>query len=379
MRWYSWSFGWWVVGALSTGVRAQVPMGDGLQGAYYEGRNFERYVSTRRDATLDFDWHAHHPIAGVAAEQFSVRWTGWLVPPVTGHYVLYLSVDDGIRLWLGERLLLDDWQSHGQSYYQVAINLNAGEAYPLRLDYCQADSATRVQLAWKSPATPAGSGQERKRGGLPATKEEVVVIPTRYLFRSAPRLPPAPRLVAATAARPTEPVRPPAASTSLLVVQPSAETLRKPKPRSYLPVGASRPLIPSVPAPVDLDRVAQLAARLSTDKILTLKTLYFEQGQASLQPAVQASLDTLAQALVSLPALRLEVQGHTDNQGNPAINQRLSQQRAAVVCAYLTTHGVAASRLRAVGYGGSRPVADNNQLSARPANRRVVLKPLGRW
>jgi outer membrane protein OmpA-like peptidoglycan-associated protein len=93
---------------------------------------------------------------------------------------------------------------------------------------------------------------------------------------------------------------------------------------------------------------------------------------------VQASLDTLARVLGSYPALRLEVQGHTDNQGDPAINQRLSRQRAGAVCAYLTAHGVAASRLRAVGYGGARPVADNTQPSQRPRNRRVVLQPLAR-
>jgi outer membrane protein OmpA-like peptidoglycan-associated protein len=379
MTWYSWGFGWWLAGALSSGARAQVPVGDGLQGAYYEGRNFERHVSTRRDARLDFDWRAHHPIAGVATEQFSVRWTGWLVPPTTGYYVLCLSVDDGIRLWLGERQLLDDWRSHGQSYYQVAITLHAGEAYLLRLDYCQADSAARVELAWKLPATPAGPGQEDSRGGSPADKREAVVIPTRYLFSFPPHLPPVPRPAATTPTSPPPgPTEQSAASTSLLVVQPSAGTIPKPRPRSYLPVGASRPLIPSAPAPADLDRIAAAAARLATGKSMTLQTLYFEQGQASLLPAVQASLDTLAQALASLPALRLEVQGHTDNQGNAAINQRLSQQRAAAVCAYLATRGVAASRLRAVGYGGSRPVADNNQLSERPANRRVVLKPLGR-
>ncbi len=377
MTWYSWSFGWLAV-ALSTGVRAQVPVGEGLQGAYYEGHNFERYVSTRRDATLNFDWHGHRPMAGVASEQFSVRWLGWLVPPVTGHYVLYLSVDDGIRLWLGESQLLDDWRSHGQSYYQVAITLRAGEAYPLRLDYCQVDSSTRVQLAWKLPATPAGSGQGRSRGGSPADKGEAVVIPTRYLFSSFPRLPPVSQPVAApSASPPLKPAGPPAATTSLLVVQPTAGTIRKPRPRSYLSAGVSRPLSPSAP-PVDSNRVAAVAASLTRGKSVTLRTLYFEQGKASLLPAVQVSLDTLARVLASLPALRLEVQGHTDNQGNPIINQRLSQQRAAAVCTYLATHGVAASRLRAVGYGGSRPVADNSQLSERPGNRRVVLKPLGR-
>ena len=377
MTWYQWSFGWWLAVAPVTGGQAQVPVGDGLQGAYYEGRNFERYVSTRRDEMLNFDWHEHHPVAGVAAEQFSVRWKGWLVPPSTGPYVLHISADDGVRLWLGNRPLLDDWRNHGQSYYQIAITLHAGEAYPLRLDYCQADSASRVQLAWKPPAAPAVAATERNRGGLLAGQGEAVVIPTRYLFSAAPRLPPVPQPVAAIPlSPPSRPAEQPAATTSVVVVQPATEPFVTSRPRSYLAMRASRPLVPNALAPLDAGRVAAVAARLATGKKMTMGTLYFEQSQSALLPAVRGSLDTLAQALARLPTLRLEVQGHTDNQGNPLINLRLSQQRAAAVCAYLANHGVAASRLRAVGYGGSRPVADNSQPRERAGNRRVVLKPL---
>lgn len=378
MACYSWYFGWWVAVALPIGVRAQVaPVGDGLQGAYYQGRNFEQYISTRRDATINFDWHEHRPVAGVDAEQFSVRWTGWLVPPTTGRYVLHISIDDGIRLWLNNRLLLDDWQSQGLNYYQVAIDLNAGVAYPLRLDYCQYAASTQARLAWEPPITP-GYGHTRR--GLVADKGETVVIPTRYLFSYSPSLPPVPLL--AKAVPPSPQIQPvaagqPAATTSILVVPPGAKARGLPRPRSYLSIMASRSSAPSAPASVDSGRIAAVAARLATGNVVTLRALYFEQGQAVLLPAVQASLDTLAQALVSRPALRLEVQGHTDNQGDPAINQRLSRQRAAAVCLYLTAHGVAASRLRAVGYGGSRPVADNNEPTQRPRNRRVVLKPLG--
>jgi outer membrane protein OmpA-like peptidoglycan-associated protein len=121
-----------------------------------------------------------------------------------------------------------------------------------------------------------------------------------------------------------------------------------------------------------------LATRLASGQALTLRALYFEQGKADLLPPVQTSLDTLARALHSRPTLRLEVQGHTDNQGDPAVNQLLSRRRAEAVCHYLAGRGVASTRLHAVGYGGSRPVADNHQPDLRPRNRRVVLLPLGR-
>jgi len=366
----------WLALLLPISALAQMPVGNGLQGAYYAGHNFEHHVLTRRDATLNFDWHEHRPVAGAGAEQFSVRWTGWLVAPITGRYVLHLSVDDGIRLWVNERLLLDDWRDQGLNYYQVAVDLHAGQAYPVRLDYCQATAATRVRLAWELPPVPtARSKGHRQRNA--ADNVEAVIIPTRYLFSYGPTLPSVPQLAEAVAPS-SPPAAQPAGPTSVLLGRPSAGALAKPRPRSYLPLLVRAPLTSPSPTPVESTRTVAVGARLAAGHRVTLPALYFAQGQADLLPTVQASLDTLAQVLGSQPALRLEVQGHTDNQGDPAINQRLSRQRAAAVCAYLTAHGVAASRLRAVGYGGSRPVADNTQPNQRSRNRRVVLQPLGR-
>jgi outer membrane protein OmpA-like peptidoglycan-associated protein len=372
---YRWYIGWLVL-LLPIGAPAQVPVGNGLQGAYYAGHNFEQQLLTRRDATLNFDWHEHRPVAGVGAEQFSVRWTGWLVPPITGRYVLHLSIDDGIRLWVNERLLLDDWRDQGLNYYQVAVDLHAGQAYPVRLDYCQATAATCVRLAWELPPVPTVRSKGHRQRNA-ADNVEAVIIPTRYLFSYAPTLPPVPLLAEAVASS-SPPVTQPAAPTSVLLGHSIAGALAKSRPRSYLPLLVRTPLASPRPTPVDSTRTLAVAARLAAGHRVTLPALYFAQGQSDLLPPVQASLDTLVQALGSQPTLRLEVQGHTDNQGDPAINQRLSRQRAAAVCAYLTAHGVAASRLRAVGYGGSRPVADNTQPNQRSRNRRVVLQPLGR-
>jgi len=376
---YRWIFGWYLAVAFPISVAAQVPAGDGLQGAYYAGPNFEQYASTRRDATLNFEWHAHRPVAGVGAEQFSVRWTGWLVPPTTGRYIFHLSVDDGIRVWLGERQLLDDWRGQGLGYHQVAVDLRAGQAYALRLDYCQATAASRVRLAWELPTAPAPLGPRRTRKSPAADNAGPVVIPTRYLFSSAPTLPPVPSVAEAAPSSPEPlPARQPAPPPSLLVVHPGASVSSKPRPRSYLSLGTNRPLAPAPSAPprADSTRVAAIAARLATGQPVTLRALYFEQGQAGLLPAVRASLDTLARALAGQPALRLEVQGHTDNQGDPAINQQLSQRRAEAVCRYLQAHGVAPHRLQPLGLGGTLPVADNTIPSERPRNRRVVLRPL---
>ena len=389
MTWHEWRLGWWLLLGVPAAAGAQaLPVGDGLEGTYYDGRNFERLVLTRRDATVNFDWHEQRPVAGLAAEQFSVRWLGWLVPPVTGRYVLHISVDDGMRLWLNGRQLLDEWRGQALSYYQLAIDLRAGEPYPLRIDYCQYAYSTRVRLAWELPPAPTAEGASSRRSfwRLAGSKEAgPVVIPTRYLFSHSPvTAPPPPVARAAPSPPPPKPAEPLAAPT-VLVRQPSLAATARPRLRSYLPAGAAgasppaatpKPATAALAVRPDSSRVATAAARLAEGRAVTLRALYFEQGKALLLPAVQASLDTLARALAGRPSLRLEVQGHTDNQGDPAINQHLSKQRADAVCAYLASHGVAASRLRAVGYGGTRPVADNRLPEQRPRNRRVVLKPL---
>ncbi len=71
--------------------------------------------------------------------------------------------------------------------------------------------------------------------------------------------------------------------------------------------------------------------------------------------------------------MKLRVEGHTDNQGNAAANQGLSEKRAQAVVVWLTAHGVAAARLTAKGFGQTKPVAENGTEEGRAKNRRVEL------
>lgn len=73
------------------------------------------------------------------------------------------------------------------------------------------------------------------------------------------------------------------------------------------------------------------------------------------------------------PALRLAVEGHTDNTSTVAHNQQLSEARARAVVAALTAQGTAADRLQAAGFGQTQPLADNATETGRAQNRRVEL------
>lgn len=365
-------------------VRAQTaPAINGLKGDYYEGLDFEKLVLTRRDATIDFDWGHQSPAPGMPAEYFSVRWTGWLVPPTSGEYTFHVTVDDGVRLWLNDKLLMNEWRGQPVSTYTATVTLRAGEPYRLRVDYCQYRLDTRVFVNWALPPTEPAS--RRNLWGLAAAKAQPVPISSAYLFQANPRLTaktvssPAPAPVAAAPPAPA-PVRQasPASAKRPAAAKPTVRRrAAAPTVLTLVPVSPATPLRPTpVAAPTASPTDTARLARLAVGETLTLPDLFFEQGKARLLPGTRTTLDEMATVLSARPSLRFEVQGHTDNVGNAELNRQLSQQRAEAVCLYLTAHGVGTAQLRPMGYGGTQPVADNADPAQRPRNRRVVLRRL---
>ena len=85
-------------------------------------------------------------------------------------------------------------------------------------------------------------------------------------------------------------------------------------------------------------------------------------------------LDKVAQILSRYPSIKLTVEGHTDDLGDSAINLKLSEQRARACVSYLSRKGIDASRMNAIGYGETRPLAANSSADARRRNRRVEFK-----
>lgn len=99
----------------------------------------------------------------------------------------------------------------------------------------------------------------------------------------------------------------------------------------------------------------------------------FDTGKATIRPDSQGVIDQVAQMLSANPTLKLGVEGHTDNVGAAASNQALSESRAKAVVAALVAKGTATTRLTALGWGQTRPVAPNTTEEGRAKNRRVEL------
>lgn len=107
--------------------------------------------------------------------------------------------------------------------------------------------------------------------------------------------------------------------------------------------------------------------------VVVLKNIFFDFDRSELQPVSFVELDRLV-AYLQHNLVKIEIGGHTDNQGGEEYNDRLSQERAKAVYDYLVSHGISADRLSYRGYGMRKPIADNRTEEGRAANRRTEFK-----
>ncbi|MGA0560335.1 OmpA family protein [Larkinella sp. VNQ87] len=319
------------VGQQKNGV-VQKPAGRGLKGEYYDGTNFQRKVFTRTDAQIDFDWEwGGSPGPGIGHSYYSIRWTGKLYAPTTGVYKFGAMVDDGIRLWVNGKKVIDVWSLNDSKTFQGEISLKAGQYYDLRVDYFNDRHGGSIRLVWMPP------------------KQTAYTVPDAGSYFPPTYQPPKP-VVAKVVAKPV-----------------------KPKPR---PVVAQEPPVsprkePTVASVVAPTRAPEPFENLKTGDKLVLNHVFFEQSEYRLLPESYAELDRLARALVQHPTLRIEIGGHTDNVGDPRLNLALSENRAKVIETYLIRKGIQSERIETKGYGGTRPLTDNTTEVNRAKNRRV--------
>ena len=110
---------------------------------------------------------------------------------------------------------------------------------------------------------------------------------------------------------------------------------------------------------------------LQLNQAIRLDNVYFDQSSYVLRAESYPQLNKLVKTLVTTPKLAIEIAGHTDNVGDRRLNQSLSENRAKVIRGYLIRSGIAESRLKAVGYGDTRPAAPNDSEENKRKNRRV--------
>jgi beta-glucosidase len=124
----------------------------GLAGDIFANAGLEGNPSAHRtDRQLDLMWSIDEPLEGVPTENASVSWHGWLVPPVTGDYVLSVRVGGGARLYLDNALVIDAWKGVDLRAASARLPLTAGRPAKVRLEYSQRAKRATIELGWKMP------------------------------------------------------------------------------------------------------------------------------------------------------------------------------------------------------------------------------------
>ena len=133
---------------------APIGTGNGLQGEYYDNIDFTNIRLTRTDPTVDFDWGSGSPNPSLEPDTFSVRWTGQIEPRYSETYTFQTITDDGVRLWVNDQLLIDQFIDQSPATHTGTIALEALEQYDIRLEYYENETNALAQLLWSSSSQP---------------------------------------------------------------------------------------------------------------------------------------------------------------------------------------------------------------------------------
>jgi len=125
----------------------------GLTARYWTNREASGApFAERAEATVDHQWWREAPLPGMSADSFAVRWTGTLVPPVTGRYALGVRVNGQARVFLEDSLVAEYGDRHVVGTRTGWVDLTAGEARRLRVEYVDRRIVAQVTLVWAPPA-----------------------------------------------------------------------------------------------------------------------------------------------------------------------------------------------------------------------------------
>lgn len=126
--------------------------GTGLLAEYYDNMDLTDYLLSALDETIDFDWGTGSPNVYMEEDTFSVRWTGQVEPKYSEEYTFYTNAGDGVRLWVDDQLIVDEWKDKGIIEASGTISLEADRKYDIKMEYYESLGSAKAQLWWSSEA-----------------------------------------------------------------------------------------------------------------------------------------------------------------------------------------------------------------------------------
>jgi beta-glucosidase len=144
----------------------------GLKAEYFNNETLQGPPAlVRTDPLVDFHWGDGSYAAKQPVDHFSARWTGYFIPHQSGDYTFYTNSDDGVRLYLDDERVIDDWQRHSETVNRFAKRLEAGRPYKIKLEYFEVVGTATVGFGVR--ATGLAIGHEIK---ALAEKADVVIL-----------------------------------------------------------------------------------------------------------------------------------------------------------------------------------------------------------
>ncbi len=124
----------------------------GLAAEYFTNKNLEGEPAvTKIDKQINFNWGGGSPFPGFPDDNFSVRWTGELKAPGTGDYLIDVVSDDGVRLFVNNKLVIDDWNDHAAQSNTYKMHFEKDKTYKIKLEYYENGGDAIVTMGWRSP------------------------------------------------------------------------------------------------------------------------------------------------------------------------------------------------------------------------------------
>jgi MSHA biogenesis protein MshQ len=123
-------------------------------GQYFTNTTLSGTAALTRNEAVNFDWGTGGPGNGIAADSFSVRWTGQVSAPSSGSYVFQTISDDGVRLSVNGVQIINNWTDHGTTTNNSsAVTLVTGQRYDIVLEYYERTGGAVAKLNWRTPGT----------------------------------------------------------------------------------------------------------------------------------------------------------------------------------------------------------------------------------
>ncbi|MCC6424016.1 MAG: fibronectin type III domain-containing protein [Phycisphaerales bacterium] len=198
----------------------------GLRGEYYNNKDLTNLALVRTDASINFDWGWESPDKSIRASTFSERWTGYIQPRYSETYTFTTRSDDGVRVWINNQLVIDQWNDHAPSEHSGQITLEAGKKYDFRMEHYEKTGVAVAELYWQS------ASQQRQ------------LVPAAAFFTKSDSTTPLPPV------EPTQPVPPPTKP----VEPPPTKPVEPPPPTK--PVEPPLPVAPNAPGGLNASAVS---------------------------------------------------------------------------------------------------------------------------